>query len=62
MPPGLRFICAWRPAETCRVMRAGSILTIPVKSCCGCRSLLTWDEQSGDLLMCPLGSLGIKDL
>ena len=29
MPPGLRFICAWRPAETCRVMRAGSILTYP---------------------------------
>ena len=27
MPPGLRFICARRPAETCRVMRAGSILT-----------------------------------
>jgi hypothetical protein len=29
MPPGLRFICARRPAETCRVMRAGSILTYP---------------------------------
>ena len=27
MPPGLRFICARRPAETCRVMRAPSILT-----------------------------------
>jgi hypothetical protein len=29
VPPGLRFICARRPAETCRVMRAGSILTYP---------------------------------
>jgi hypothetical protein len=27
--PGPRFICARRPAETCRVMRAGSILTYP---------------------------------